>query len=360
MPMTQQTRNGGLSAYEISPNAPPLGANRSYHLEDFHLVRRVGKGGFASVFLVRLKASTGRYFALKAIKKADVLRLRQEKQVMNEKNILKGIRHGFIVELYQTFQDTFYLYMVLEYIDGGDLFSYLRKIQRFGEEEAKFYVAEVLIALQYIHSQNIVYRDLKPENILLDTTGHIKLADFGFAKTIRTTTSSFCGTPDYIAPEIVANKPYTLTVDWWSLGVLVFELTSGKTPFGEDTSEKIYDNIAANRIKWHPLVKGNCKEVVRRLLDPDPVRRLGAAERGDGDEIRAHAYFKGVNWKKVQARQATPPFLPACDAPDVIERERAARGVTGDEYMEILKNGGSNGGAWLSAADAFSETFKDF
>ncbi|KAI8846478.1 kinase-like domain-containing protein [Chytridium lagenaria] len=256
-------------------------------------------GGFASVFLVRLKSSTGRYYALKAIKKSDVLRLKQEKQVMNEKNILKNIRHSFIVELYQTFQDTFYLYM------------------RFAEEDAKFYVSEVLISLQYLHSENIVYQ------ILLDTTGHIKLADFGFAKIVRSTTQSFCGTPDYIAAEVVANHPYTKAVDWWSFGVLVFELVSGKTPFGDDTSEKIYDNITAGRIKWHPTIKGSCKDVIKRLLDLDPSRRLGS--NGDGAEIRAHPWFKNVNWKKVEARQATPPFLPACDTPDVIERERAAR-----------------------------------
>ncbi|KAJ3280638.1 camp-dependent protein kinase catalytic subunit [Blyttiomyces sp. JEL0837] len=353
-PVSNQNKPGHLSAYEISPTS---NLNRTYHLEDFHIVRRVGKGGFASVFLVRLKSSTGRYYALKAIKKADVLKLKQEKQVMNEKNILKGIKHSFIVELYQTFQDTFYLYMVLEYIDGGDLFSYLRRVQRFGEEDAKFYVAEVLISLQYLHSENIVYRDLKPENILLDTTGHIKLADFGFAKIVRHSTQSFCGTPDYIAPEIIANKPYKMAVDWWSLGVLIFELTSGKTPFGDDTSEKIYDNIQAGRIKWHPLVKGTCKDVVRCLLENDSGKRLGS--HGDGEEIRQHPYFKTLNWKKVEARQSTPPFLPACDAPEVIERERAARGNT-EDYVEMLKSGGNAGGSWLAAADPFSETFKDF
>ncbi|KAJ3205990.1 camp-dependent protein kinase catalytic subunit [Dinochytrium kinnereticum] len=354
-PVGPQSKTGGLSAYEISPNSATL--KRSYHLEDFHIVRRVGKGGFASVFLVRLKTSTGRYYALKAIKKSDVLRLKQEKQVMNEKNILKNIRHSFIVELYQTFQDTFYLYMVMEYIDGGDLFSYLRKIQRFAEEDAKFYVCEVLISLQYLHSENIVYRDLKPENILLDTTGHIKLADFGFAKIVRNTTQSFCGTPDYIAAEVVANHPYTKAVDWWSFGVLIFELVSGKTPFGDDTSEKIYDNITAGRIKWHPTLKGSNKDVVKRLLDLDPVRRLGSS--GDGAEIRAHPWFKNVNWKRVEARQATPPFLPACDTPDVIERERSARG-NGEDYHEILRNGGSKDGSWLAGGDPFSETFKDF
>ncbi|KAJ1560231.1 hypothetical protein HK405_007812, partial [Cladochytrium tenue] len=277
---------------------------------------------------------------------------------------------------------------------------------KFGEEEAKFYVAEVLVALEYLHNQNIVYRDLKPENILLDTTGHIKLADFGFAKVVRGTTHSFCGTPDYIAPEIVAGRPYTLAVDWWSLGVLAFELTSGKTPFAADSSEAIYANIAAGRIAWHPAVARSqpLRDLVRRLLDPDPTRRLGArladpdaanaaattsdvvtlnhARRGSQQqqaaaapalvdaaaELRAHAYFRSVNWKKLVARQAPPPFLPACEPPDAIERQRAAQGAAaGVDYVAILRNAGADpgsgavgAGGWLAAADAFSDTFKDF
>ncbi|RKO89825.1 kinase-like domain-containing protein, partial [Blyttiomyces helicus] len=179
---------------------------------------------------------------------------------------------------------------------------------RFPESDARFYVCEVLIALEYLHGQNVVYRDLKPENILLDTTGHTKLADFGFAKVITGTTQSFCGTPDYIAAEVVANKPYTKAVDWWSFGVLVFELVSGKTPFGDESSERIYDNIQAGRIKWHALIKGPCKDVVRRLLDLDMDRRLGS--QGDGAEIRAHPWFKGLNWKKLESRQCSPPFVP--------------------------------------------------
>ncbi|KAJ3057844.1 camp-dependent protein kinase catalytic subunit, partial [Rhizoclosmatium hyalinum] len=158
----QEKRNAGLSAYEISTpsSAPSL---KRYCLDDFHIVRRVGRGGFAIVFLVRMKQSTGRYFALKAIRKAEVVKLKQEKQIVNEKEILKSVKHNFIVELFHTFQDTHYLYMVMEYIDGGDLFSYLRKVQKFGDEDSKFYAAEVLMSLQYLHGENVIFRDLKPE-----------------------------------------------------------------------------------------------------------------------------------------------------------------------------------------------------
>ncbi|KNC99250.1 AGC/PKA protein kinase [Spizellomyces punctatus DAOM BR117] len=354
--LTTNQRKGTLSAYEISPSTTAPGLHRDYHLDDFHIVRRVGKGGFANVFLVRLKHSTGRYYALKAIKKHDVVKLKQEKQILNEKNILRSINHPFIVELYHTFQNVTYLFMTMEYVAGGDLFSYLRKVQRFAEDDARFYVSEVLIALEYLHSYNIVYRDLKPENILLDTTGHTKLADFGFAKIVNKTTQSFCGTPDYIAAEIVANKPYNKAVDWWSLGVLVFELISGKTPFGDESSDRIYENIQVGKIKWQPLVKGPAKDLVKRLLDLDVDRRLGSS--GDGAEIRQHPWFKTLQWKKAEARQTTPPFVPACDAPDVIERERAARGARVDDYMEVLKSGSTSNG--FLTTDPFVELFKDF
>ncbi|TPX67434.1 hypothetical protein CcCBS67573_g07510 [Chytriomyces confervae] len=346
--LSSDKRTAGLSAYEISNTQ----VQRGYCLDDFHIVRKVGKGGFATVFLVRMKASTGRYYALKAIKKADLIKLKQEKQVINEKAILQGISHKFIVELYHSFQDTHYLYMIIEFIDGGDLFSYLRKVQKFGEEDGRFYTCEVLIALQYLHSQNIVYRDLKPENILLDTTGHVKLADFGFAKVVTTTTNSFCGTPDYIAREIVRNRAYTKAVDWWSFGVLIFELVSGKTPFGDDSSEQIYDNITEMKIKWHPMIKGTCKDVIRRLLEPDPTKRLGT--NGDGDEIRAQPWYQKINWTKVEARQMTPPFLPACDTPEAIEK-RVKRGQT-EDFAQMLK---TCGGAKVTQ-DLFSDAFKGF
>ncbi|KAJ3267101.1 camp-dependent protein kinase catalytic subunit [Chytriomyces hyalinus] len=340
----QDKRAAGLSAYEINATPAAMSSKR-YALDDFQIVRRVGRGGFAIVFLVRMKAASGRYYALKAIRKAEVVKLKQEKQIVNEKEILKNVKHNFIVELFYTFQDTHYLYMIMEYIDGGDLFSYLRKVQKFGDEDSKFYAAEVLMSLQYLHSENVIFRDLKPENILLDMTGHVKLADFGFAKVVSGTTKSFCGTPDYIAREIVLNRSYGKGVDWWSFGVLIFELVSGKTPFQSDTADGIYDNIEQCHIGWNPLIKGACKDIVTRLLEKDPEKRLGS--NGDGDEIRAHPWFKTVKWSRAETRGLQPPFLPACEPPEVIERERAARGQM-EDYANMLKSG-VGGGA--SAAD---------
>ncbi|ORY45510.1 kinase-like protein [Rhizoclosmatium globosum] len=330
--LTADKKSAGLSAYEISNTQ----VQRSYTLDDFHIVRKVGKGGFATVFLVRMKASTGRYYALKAIKKADLIKLKQEKQVINEKAILKNIKHNFIVELYHSFQDTHYLYMIIEYIDGGDLFSYLRKVQKFGEEDGDSILVRYSLLYKYP----------------LDTTGHVKLADFGFAKVVTTTTNSFCGTPDYIAREIVRNRAYTKAVDWWSFGVLIFELVSGKTPFGDDSSEQIYENITEMKIKWHPMIKGTTKDIVKRLLEPDPTKRLGSV--GDGEEIRAQPFYQKINWQKVEERKMTPPFLPACDTPEAIEK-RAKRGPT-EDYASMLKY--ANGAKMTQ--DLFSDAFKGF
>jgi serine/threonine protein kinase len=357
-PLSAGGKAYGLSAYEMHKPAAP----KAVKLDDFHIVKRVGKGGFASVYLVRLKASTGRYWALKVIKKSEVVKLKQEKQILNEKNILRSITHPFIVEMAQTFQDQQYLYMVLEYLHGGDLFCYLRKSQKFEEDEAKFYVSEVLIALAYLHSVDVVYRDLKPEvylfilkhkNILLDSTGHIKLADFGFAKVVTKTTGSFCGTPDYIAAEIVAGKPYNQSVDWWSLGVLIFELNSGKTPFGDDSSEKIYDNIQAGNIKWSSTIRGSCKDVIAALLKIDPRERLGSGPGGAKD-IKSSAWFSTINWTKLEARQFTPPHVPVFEAPHILENQKPS--TRRDEVLESLKPGAA---AWMNG-DAFFEAFKDF
>ncbi|KAJ3306024.1 camp-dependent protein kinase catalytic subunit [Kappamyces sp. JEL0829] len=346
----KQANVPSASAYDITQ--PGALQQLPKGLDEYYVIRRVGKGGFATVFLIRLKASTGRYFALKVIKKSEVVRLKQEKQIMNEKNILYELKHPLLVDLYSTFQSPSNLFMVLEFVAGGDLFTQLRKAKMFIEPQAKFYVCEVLTVLEYLHSQKVVYRDLKPENILLDSTGHIKLADFGFAKRLTTTTASFCGTPDYIAAEIVASRPYTFTVDWWSLGVLIFELTSGKTPFRADDSEGIYNNIQMGKIQWVPEVSGAIREVVSGLLESDPRKRLGA--RG-ADEIKKAAWFAGIQWEKIGHRGINPPVIPNYASPEALEMEKLTKGIQSD-YKDILGDTLPNG----KFTDPFDGVFKGF
>ncbi|RKP04121.1 hypothetical protein CXG81DRAFT_120, partial [Caulochytrium protostelioides] len=277
-------------------------------LDDFHLIRRIGKGGFATVYLVRFKSSTGRYWALKCLRKAELVRVKQEHQIINEKRVLSQVRHPFIVEMFQTFQNATHLFMILEYVAGGDLFTFLRQMKFFEERVARFYAAETLLAIEYLHSMGIIYRDLKPENILLDTTGHIKLADFGFAKVIHDTTASFCGTPDYIAPEMIRSVPYDKSVDWWSFGVLIFELISGKTPFEDDSSDKIYHKIRDGHINWHPRIGPEPRLLISGLLQLNPHQRLGY--RGDGAAIKKGPWLNALDWHVVEARGMTPPHIP--------------------------------------------------
>ncbi|KAJ3368020.1 cAMP-dependent protein kinase [Kappamyces sp. JEL0680] len=312
----KQANVPSASAYDITQ--PGALQQLPKGLDEYYVIRRVGKGGFATVFLIRLKASTGRYFALKVIKKSEVVRLKQEKQIMNEKNILYELKHPLLVDLYSTFQSPSNLFMVLEFVAGGDLFTQLRKAK----------------------------------NILLDSTGHIKLADFGFAKRLTTTTASFCGTPDYIAAEIVASRPYTFTVDWWSLGVLIFELTSGKTPFRADDSEGIYNNIQMGKIQWVPEVSGAIREVVSGLLESDPRKRLGAK---GADEIKKAAWFAGIQWEKIGHRGINPPVIPNYASPEALEMEKLTKGIQSD-YKDILGDTLPNG----KFTDPFDGVFKGF
>eukprot|EP00834_Sanchytrium_tribonematis_P001555 NODE_39_length_35218_cov_0.479655.p18 type:complete len:251 gc:universal NODE_39_length_35218_cov_0.479655:21845-22597(+) len=207
-----------------------LRRSRKVALGDFDVMRTLGTGSFGRVHLVKVK-STGKFLAMKVLKKVEVVKHKQVEHTLNEKNILESIYHPFLVNLYAVFQDYGNLYVVMEYICGGELFSYLRKSQRFPNQVARFYAGEVLLAFEYMHSKDIIYRDLKPENLLIDKNGNIKITDFGFAKVVPDVTWTLCGTPDYLAPEIIQSRGYGKAVDWYALGVLIFEMLAGYPPY---------------------------------------------------------------------------------------------------------------------------------
>ncbi|KAJ2959029.1 hypothetical protein NQZ79_g5482 [Umbelopsis isabellina] len=277
-------------------------------LDDFHLLRTLGTGSFGRVHLAQSKVNA-RFYAIKVLKKSEVVRLKQVEHTNNEKHILEAVAHPFLVNMWGTFQDDANLYMVMDYVPGGELFSVLRKSQRFPDHVAKFYAAEVILALEYLHSKDVIYRDLKPENLLLDAQGHLKITDFGFAKHVPDITWTLCGTPDYLAPEIIQSKGYGKAADWWSLGILIFEMLAGYPPFYDDDHLKLYEKILAGKIKWPTYFDPNAKDLLKRLLTPDLSKRYGNL-RGGSDDIKSHRWFEGVDFSRVLGRQIRAPYVP--------------------------------------------------
>lgn len=283
-----------------------------YSLNDFQIMRTLGTGSFGRVHLVR-SVHNGRYYAIKVLKKEQVVRMKQIEHTNDERRMLKLVEHPFLIRMWGTFQDSRNLFMVMDYIEGGELFSLLRKSQRFPNPVAKFYAAEVTLALEYLHFHNIIYRDLKPENILLDRNGHIKITDFGFAKEVESVTWTLCGTPDYIAPEVIATKPYNKSVDWWSLGILIFEMLAGYTPFYDTTPMKTYEKILLGKVVYPPFFHPDVVDLLSKLITSDLTRRIGNLQSGSQD-IKSHPWFSEVVWEKLLNKDIETPYEPPITA----------------------------------------------
>ncbi|XP_026305366.1 cAMP-dependent protein kinase catalytic subunit PRKX [Piliocolobus tephrosceles] len=265
-------------------------------------------GTFGRVHLVKEKTAK-HFFALKVMSIPDVIRLKQEQHVHNEKSVLKEVSHPFLIRLFWTWHDERFLYMLMEYVPGGELFSYLRNRGRFSSTTGLFYSAEIICAIEYLHSKEIVYRDLKPENILLDRDGHIKLTDFGFAKKLVDRTWTLCGTPEYLAPEVIQSKGHGRAVDWWALGILIFEMLSGFPPFFDDNPFGIYQKILAGKIDFPRHLEFHVKDLIKKLLVVDRTRRLGNMKNGAND-VKRHRWFHSVDWEAVPQRKLKPPIVP--------------------------------------------------
>ncbi|XBW34656.1 hypothetical protein QEN19_000223 [Hanseniaspora menglaensis] len=319
-----------LSDNESHPNQPyqtqlhvpePHGASRipritkgRYKHNDFQIMRTLGTGSFGRVHLVQ-STHNYRYYAMKVLKKAKIIKLKQVEHTNDERLMLSAVANPFIIRMWGTFQDLNFVYMIMDYIEGGELFSLLRKSQKFPVPVAKFYAAEVILAVEYLHENDIIYRDLKPENILLDKYGHIKLTDFGFAKYCPGVTFTIVGTPDYIAAEIIQTKGYNKSVDWWSLGVLIYEMLAGFTPFYDSNTLKTYDNILNATLKF-PSSKNFTPHVIdllTRLINRDLSQRLGNLQNGVED-IKNHIWFQEVNWVKMSKKNIETPYEPPIKA----------------------------------------------
>jgi len=315
----------------------------TFHLKDFLQLKTLGTGTFGRVYLVQHKLSK-KYFAMKVLKKSEVVRLKQVEHVNSERNILGQLSHPFIVKLYQSFQNEQSLYMLLEYVIGGELFSHLRKAGRFTNEVTRFYAAEIVSAIEYMHSFDIVYRDLKPENLLLDYSGHIKITDFGFAKRVEDRTWTLCGTPEYLAPEIIQSKGHGKAVDWWSLGILIYEMLAGFPPFFDDHPFGIYEKILSGKMSFPSHFDTAAKDLIRKLLTADRTRRLGNLKNGV-DDIKHHKWFKGIDWGELTSKSQAAPIVPEVrhegdtqnfeDYPEPIEEENSVS-ETNLEYQELF------------------------
>lgn len=291
--------------------ALPLGPERRmsfFRLNDFILVRTLGTGTFGRVFLARYKDAP-KYFALKRLRKIDVIRLKQVDHIQNERSLLCRLNHPFLIRMYTALQDTRHLYMLMELAPGGELFHYLRRAGRLSVDAARFYIAELVLALEYLHVHDIAYRDLKPENLLLDADGHLKLADFGFAKIVPDATYTLCGTPEYLAPEIILGNGYGQAVDWWALGVLLYEMLTGNPPFTGETPTAVYEKTLRGQVRYSSSLPQPVVDFLAGLLTTEPTRRLGCCGRG-AIAVKESEFFRGVDWDAVYQRAYRPPIIP--------------------------------------------------
>uniref|UniRef100_A0A9J7YAG3 protein kinase C n=1 Tax=Cyprinus carpio carpio TaxID=630221 RepID=A0A9J7YAG3_CYPCA len=287
-------------------------------MEDFNCISVLGRGHFGKVLLAEFRR-TGKLYAIKALKKGDVVTRDEVDSLMCEKRIFETInvsRHPFLVNLYGCFQTPDHVCFVMEYSPGGDLMTHIHN-NVFSERQTRFYSACVLLGLEFLHQNRIVYRDLKLDNLLMDSDGFVRIADFGLCKEGMghgDRTSTFCGTPEFLAPEVLTDSTYTRAVDWWGLGVLIYEMLVGESPFPGDDEEEVFDSIVNDEVRYPRFLSPESVSIIQKLLQKNPEKRLGAGEQ-DANEVKKHRFFQGIDWEALLAKRVKPPFLPSVKAP---------------------------------------------
>ncbi|XP_076277228.1 protein kinase C iota type isoform X4 [Lasioglossum baleicum] len=322
---SEEREESPLDALNDADNSNDM--QRQYSLNDFELIKVIGRGSYAKVLMVELKR-TKRIYAMKVIKKALVTDDEDIDWVQTEKHVFEtASNHPFLVGLHSCFQTPSRLFFVIEFVRGGDLMFHMQRQRRLPEEHARFYAAEISLALNFLHEKGIIYRDLKLDNVLLDHEGHVKLTDYGMCKEgVREgdTTSTFCGTPNYIAPEILQGDDYSFSVDWWALGVLLYEMLAGRSPFDvagasenpdQNTEDYLFQVILEKTIRIPRSLSVKAASVLKGFLCKDPVRRLGCGKRPAAFlDIVAHPFFKAIDWEMLEQKQVTPPYKPRLDS----------------------------------------------
>jgi len=327
-----------------------LGVEDTVKLHDFELLALVGSGAFGKVIQVK-KKDTGRIYALKVLSKKDVLATNQMRATETERRVLEVVNHPFIVKLFYAFQTTDKLCFVLDFVNGGDIFSLIKQSKRLPESDCMFYSAQLVMALEYLHEMDIIYRDLKPENVLLDKQGYLKLTDFGLSKdAVQDRTYTIVGSPYYIAPEIVLKQGHSKVADWWSLGILCYEMVVGLPPFYSDNFHMSYRRLLEEPLQFPRHTSEICCDLLRGLLKIDPRSRLGSGEdlhHSVAQDIRQHAFYKTLSWDKLLAKQLPPPYIPD---------------VSSDRDVSHFELAASREGALLSEGDGHGhfEGFGDY
>ncbi|OCT57922.1 serine/threonine-protein kinase N3 isoform X2 [Xenopus laevis] len=300
-------------------NSEPTKVHRTtLQAEDFTFISVLGRGHFGKVLLAQFK-ETGKVFAIKALKKRDIVSRDEFESLQCEKRIFEAVNssgHPFLVNLFGCFQTQGHACFVMEYMPGGDLMMHIHS-NVFSEPTTRFYSACVVLGLQFLHEKKIIYRDLKLDNLLMDASGFVKIADFGLCKEgmgFGDRTSTFCGTPEFLAPEVLTDTSYTYAVDWWGLGVLIYEMLVGECPFPGDDEEEVFDSIVNEEVRYPRFLSNDVINIIRKLLRKSPERRLGAGA-GDAEEIKPQPFFQEMDWDALYARRVKPPVVPVLSDP---------------------------------------------
>jgi len=308
---TETERSAWIDAIEstkTSLNKSKNATEEKVGVADFELLNRVGKGSFGKVIQVR-KKNTGEIFAMKVLSKKHIVEHNEVAHTKSEKNILMKLQHPFLVNLNYSFQTEDKLYFILDYVNGGELFYHLQREKRFSEDRVRYYGAEIVLALEYLHSSGVVYRDLKPENLLLTDEGHICMTDFGLCKeglfSPEDRTETFCGTPEYLAPEVLVGQGYGKGVDWWSFGSLLYEMLTGLPPFYSQDVQEMYRRIMTDKLTFPDFIQTDARSLLEQLLERDADKRLT-----EPNLIKRHPFFKTINWEALYQKKIPPPFLP--------------------------------------------------